>query len=106
MNIKLTQEGEKTSVFLSGTIDIPSAENLKHSLHELLRDDLNEVIIDFDEVDSIGSSGIGALLLTHKEYTSRGIKFKIINLNKEITALFKIIKLDKLFNINAQPLIP
>ena len=99
MNIKLTQEGEKTSVFLSGTIDIPSAENLKHSLHELLRDDLNEVVIDFDEVDSIGSSGIGALLLTHKEYTSRGIQFTVINLNKEITALFKIIKLDKLFNI-------
>jgi anti-sigma B factor antagonist len=101
MNIKMTEEGEKTSVSLSGTIDIPSAENLKHSLHELLREDLNEVIINFDEVDSIGSSGIGALLLTHKEYTSRGIKFKIINLNKEINALFKIIKLDKLFNINA-----
>ncbi|UCH97494.1 MAG: STAS domain-containing protein, partial [Candidatus Aminicenantes bacterium] len=90
---------EKTIVSLSGTIDIPSAENLKHSLHELLRDDLKEVAINFDEVDSIGSSGIGALLLTHKEYTSRGIKFTILNLNKEIAALFKIIKLDKLFNI-------
>jgi len=99
MNIKITEENEKTNVLLSGTIDIPSAENLKHSLHELIRDDLKEVIIDFDEVDSIGSSGIGALLLTHKEYTSRGIKFSIVNLNKEINALFKIIKLDKLFNI-------
>ena len=99
MNIKMTEEGEKTVVFLSGTIDIPSAENLKHSLHELLRDDLKEVVIDFEEVDSIGSSGIGALLLTHKEYTSRGIRFSVVNLNKEITALFKIIKLDKLFNI-------
>ena len=99
MNIKITEENDKSTVLLSGTIDIPSAESLKHSLHELLRDDLKEVIIDFDEVDSIGSSGIGALLLTHKEYTSRGIKFTIVNLNKEITALFKIIKLDKLFNI-------
>jgi anti-sigma B factor antagonist len=99
MNIKNTEEGEKTLVALSGTIDIPSAESLKHSLHELLRDGLQEVIINFEEVDSIGSSGIGAMLLTHKEYTSRGIRFTVINLNKEITALFKIIKLDKLFNI-------
>ena len=99
MNIKILEEGKKTIVSLSGTIDIPSAESLKHSLHELLRDDLQEVVIDFEEVDSIGSSGIGALLLTHKEYTSRGIQFAVINLNKEITALFKIIKLDKLFNI-------
>jgi len=101
MNIKVTKEEEKTTVFLSGTIDIPSAENLKQSLNELLNDGLKELIIDFGEVDSIGSSGIGALLLTHKEYTSRNIKFSIVNLNKEITALFKIIKLDKLFKIKS-----
>jgi anti-sigma B factor antagonist len=101
MNVKVTKEEEKTTVFLSGTIDIPSAENLKQSLNELLDDGLKELVIDFGEVDSIGSSGIGALLLTHKEYTSRNIKFSIVNLNKEITALFKIIKLDKLFKIKS-----
>jgi anti-sigma B factor antagonist len=99
MNIRVAKEGDKAIVFLNGTIDIPSAENLKQSLHELLEEDLNEIVLDFGEVDSIGSSGIGALLLTHKEYTARNVKFNIVNLNKEITALFKIIKLDKLFKI-------
>ncbi len=99
MNIKVTKEGAETTIFISGTIDIPSAENLKKSLYQILESDLQELIVDFNEVDSIGSSGIGALLLTHKEFTSRGIKFKAVNVNKEITALFKIIKLDKLFNI-------
>jgi anti-anti-sigma factor len=101
MNIKVTTDGDKKVVFLSGTIDIPSAENLKQELHGLLENDAKELIIDFGEVDSIGSSGIGALLLTHKEYTARGIKFNIVNLNREITALFKIIKLDKLFKIDS-----
>lgn len=99
MNIKVENDEDGTTVFLSGTIDIPSAENLKQTLHDLLNDEPEEIFIDFEEVDSIGSSGIGALLLTHKEYTSRGVKFAIVNLNKEITALFKIIKLDKLFNM-------
>lgn len=99
MNIKVEKEEGKTTVFLSGTIDIPSAENLKKSLHELLEDEIEELSIDFGEVESIGSSGIGALLLTHKEFIARGIKFKIVNVNKEIRALFKIIKLDKLFNL-------
>ena len=99
MNIKVTKDGDKATVFLNGTIDITSAENLKQSLHEILEEDLNEMVLDFGEVDSIGSSGIGALLLTHKEYTARNVKFNIVNLNKEITALFKIIKLDKLFKI-------
>lgn len=99
MNIKVTEDGGKHRVTLNGTIDIPSAENLKQSLHELLEKGIKELVIDFGEVDSIGSSGIGALLLTHKEYTAKGIHFSIVNLNKEITALFKIIKLDKLFKI-------
>ena len=99
MNIKVEKEEGKTIVFLSGTIDIPSAENLKKSLHEFLEDEMEELVIDFGEVESIGSSGIGALLLTHKEFIARGIKFKIENVNKEIRALFKIIKLDKLFNL-------
>jgi anti-sigma B factor antagonist len=101
MNIMVNKEGDKTMVSLSGNIDIPSAESLKQSLHELLEEDVKELVLDFGEVDSIGSSGIGALLLSHKEYTARNAKFSIINLNKEITALFKIIKLDKLFKIKS-----
>lgn len=99
MNIKVTEDGGVHKVALNGTIDIPSAENLKQSLHDLLEKGIRQLIIDFSEVDSIGSSGIGALLLTHKEYTAKGVQFSIQNLNKEITALFKIIKLDKLFKI-------
>ncbi len=99
MNIKVTNEEGIITFFLSGTIDIPSAESLKKSLNEVLNNPLKELILDFGEVESIGSSGIGALLLTHKEFTSRGMKFSIINVSKDVTALFKIIKLDKLFNI-------
>jgi len=99
MNIKVTKDGDKTTLFLSGTIDIPSAESLKHSLHDILQEDIKEVILDFSEVDSIGSSGIGALLLSHKEFTAKNIKIGVANLNREITALFKIIKLDKLFKL-------
>jgi anti-anti-sigma factor len=101
MNIKVTHEDDITNVAISGTIDIPSAEALKKSLYEILDGEINELILDFNEVDSIGSSGIGALLLTHKEFTSRGKRFSIVNVNKEITSLFKIIKLDKLFNIDS-----
>jgi anti-anti-sigma factor len=101
MNIKVTKEAGVTTVELNGTIDIPSAENLKKSLNGILEDKPERLILDFNEVDSIGSSGIGALLLTHKEFTSRGIPFSVVNLNKEITSLFKIIKLDKLFNVKS-----
>lgn len=100
MNIRVDSDDERTTVFLTGTIDIASAESLKTTLSQVGQDEgVNEVLIDFNEVDSIGSSAIGALLLAHKEFSAKNINFNIININKEIRALFKIIKLDKIFKL-------
>lgn len=99
MHVKITVDGKKTHMGVSGSIDIPGAERLKKSLTQVLDSDAEEVTIDFEEVNFIGSSGIGKLLLFYKNFTSKGGRISIINLNKEITMLFKAIKLDKLFNI-------
>ncbi|MCP5047636.1 MAG: STAS domain-containing protein [bacterium] len=99
MNVKQTIDGQKTLLEISGSVDIPGAEYLKKSLSKVLESDATETTIDFREVSFIGSSGIGKLLLFYKNFTARGGKISIINLNKEITMLFKAIKLDKLFNI-------
>ncbi len=100
MNTKVTTEGDKTTIFLTGTVDIASAESLKQTLSQVgAQPGVQEVVIDFEEVDSIGSSAIGALLLSHKEFSAKQIQFNIVNINKEIRALFKIIKLDKIFKL-------
>jgi len=99
MDVKTVSKGEKTTLYLSGCIDIPGAENLKKVLNQVIEDDSKEVSIDFKDVNFIGSSGIGKLLLFYKKFTSQGGTVLILNLNKEISALFKAIKLDKLFKI-------
>lgn len=99
MHVKTTVEGKKTMMAVSGSIDIPGAEQLKKSLTKILESDSDEVTIDFEEVNFIGSSGIGKLLLFYKNFTAKGGRIGMVNLNKEITMLFKAIKLDKLFNI-------
>ena len=99
MHVKTTEEGKKTMMAVSGSIDIPGAEQLKKALTKVLDSNCDEITIDFEEVNFIGSSGIGKLLLFYKNFTAKNGKISIINLNKEITMLFKAIKLDKLFNI-------
>ena len=99
MNIKINKEGEKTTIYLSGSIDIPGAESLKNTLNQVNYSESKEVILDFKEVNFIGSSGIGKLLLFYKNYTSEGGKVHVSNLNKDMKHLFKSIKLDRLFNI-------
>jgi anti-anti-sigma factor len=99
MHVKTSLEGKKTLMAVSGSVDIPGAEQLKKSLTKVLESDSDEITIDFEEVNFIGSSGIGKLLLFYKNFTAKGGRITIVNLNKEITMLFKAIKLDKLFNI-------
>jgi len=99
MNIKVTNEGRKTVIFMSGSIDIPGAETLKKSLNDVLESETAELVLDFKDVNFIGSSGIGKLLIFYKNFTAKGGKIVIANLSKEITMLFKAIKLDQLFDI-------
>ncbi len=100
MNTKIKKEGDVTYLILSGSIDIPGAESLKKTLNQIAEEKPKEVLIDFKEVNFIGSSGIGKLLLFYKNFTTtKDAKVRIANVNKEIKALFKAIKLDKLFNV-------
>lgn len=99
MEVKITKETDRTVLVLSGSIDIEGAEMLKKSFNQLLAEPLKNVDIDFKNVSFIGSSGIGKLLLFYKNFTAAGGKIRIINLNADLLALFKAIRLDKLFNI-------
>jgi len=99
MNLKVEKNGNEASVFITGNIDIPGAEELKKTLNGLVEENINTVTIDFSGVTFIGSSGIGKLLLFYKNLTAKGGSLSLLNLSDEIIALFKAIKLDKLFNI-------
>ncbi len=98
MNIKVAKDDRKVTIRLSGGIDIPGAERLKKALLKILDGDAVEACIDFEDVTFIGSAGIGKLLLFYKKFIPKGGTIKVVNLNNEIAALFKSIKMDKLFN--------
>lgn len=99
MNLKIKNDKEKSIVFLSGHIDIPAAEILKKNLFRICENGKKEIILDFKEVHSIGSSGIGALIFFYKKFLEMEGKIQIINVNRNIRSLFEIIKLDDLFEI-------
>ena len=50
-----------------GNIDFSNSQELKDELLELFEQDYKKVVMDFSEVESIDSSGLGKLLLFHKK---------------------------------------
>jgi anti-anti-sigma factor len=99
MDIKVEIEKTKAIVHISGSVDISGAEKLKQTLDQVAENKPEEVTIDLEGVDSIGSSGIEALRLFGQVITSRGGSVQIVNVNNKIRPLFASAKLDKLFNI-------
>jgi len=99
MDVQIKVTGTQTYMTVSGRIDALGAEQLKKSLSSVLAGGSLELIIDFAGVKFIGSSGIGKLLMFHKDFAAKGGRASIVNVNHEIVPLFRSTKLDKLFNI-------
>ena len=60
---------------------------------------LKEIVLDFSGVTFIGSAGIGKLLLLYKNVVVHGGIITIENMSKDIYTMFKVVKLDKIFNL-------
>ena len=101
MDITVTQEGQQVKIAITGNIDEQGAEELKRRFLELNLEDVKEVVIDFSKVSFIGSAGIGKLLLLYKNLAAKGGVIRIENMPKDIYTMFKVVKLDKIFQISS-----
>jgi anti-anti-sigma factor len=100
MELTVTPQGDQVFVEVVGSIDERGAEDLKRRFLELDVSTVKEVVFDFSGVTFIGSAGIGKLLLFYKNLAAQGGKITIQNMSKDIYTMFKVVKLDKIFNIS------
>jgi anti-anti-sigma factor len=59
------------------------------------------ITLNLNETKSIDSMGITFLIGLYKTYASKEKKIKLMGVSKELLYLFKIMKLDEIFNIEA-----
>ena len=99
MEIKNKGENNVT-VVADKKIDITNSQDLKKKLLNLIQQGYTELTIDFKQVESVDSSGLGKLLLIHKRLKERNGALKIINLNNEyVKKMFSMIHLNKVLDI-------
>jgi anti-anti-sigma factor len=96
-----TKDGILTIVFVDARIlDETKLEQVARDLLEVLNKTTEErVILDFRNVKFMSSSMLGKLVLVHKKATEFKAKLKLCSIDPEIRQVFKITKLDKLFDI-------
>lgn len=87
-------------VFLSGEIDIYTAQKFKEILYHAVDESEKEVIIDCTSLNYIDSTGLGIFVGALKKTKLNGRNIHIIHMRDNIKKLFVITGLDKLFIIN------
>jgi len=99
MDVKVSEGEKSVTVTLNGDIYVEQADKLLEIFNSIIEKGPEEVIIDLSGLKSITSSGIGKIVLLYKGLQKKNGKVKIIGVNNTIMQIFKIVKLNKLVDI-------
>lgn len=94
----LDSEGLKI-VSVSGDIDMSSSPDLRKELLQLARKKVSILLVDFNDVSYIDSSGIATFVEGLKCMMTYGGKMKFIGIPEKIMEIFCFAKLDRVFEI-------
>lgn len=100
MSFHVNYEEDIPCLILPLTIDLSNSHLFKETLFSLYTEGHKKIIVDFSQVQTIDSSGLGKILLFHQKMKDRGGELRIININSEnIQNMFRIIQLQKVLFI-------
>jgi anti-sigma B factor antagonist len=96
MNVK-SYEQDGVAVFqVNGEINISTSPDLR-KLFE--KESKKKIVIDFEKVSYIDSSGLATLVEVLKRTKTQGGSLGLAAMSDKVKSLFEITKLDKLFSI-------
>ncbi len=80
---------------MSGRFDASQVDTVKNVLGQLG----TTTILDIRGLEYISSAGLGILLAVQKKLSERGQRLRLANMNKHIRDVFKITRLETIFEI-------
>lgn len=99
MEVKLKTRNGVLLVDLHEEIDLFHANKLKLYFNKIFESSHTKIVLNFQEVTYIDSSGIGALLNIYKETKKRNIHIFFINIHGSVKKVIELTKLDDYFPI-------
>jgi anti-anti-sigma factor len=100
MDVTTKVNGDTLIVKVSGAVDTSAAELLRSELNKIAGQRPKKVVMDLSMVPTMGSSGIGKILMFFKSLDSSKASFEIKGIHENLFNIFKAVKLDKLFPIS------
>jgi anti-anti-sigma factor len=81
----------------SGILDGVSVNQLRREISDIVESGANIVLVDFQDVTFMNSSGLGALVSTLKVVRSAEAELFICSLSDQVKIIFQLTKMDRVF---------
>ncbi|MFZ7119706.1 MAG: STAS domain-containing protein [Eubacteriaceae bacterium] len=95
LSINKIEDETSWTIKLIGEVDIYTVDNLKKAMEEVMNKKTKDVILDFERLEYIDSTGLGALISMKGKYED--ISLHLINLKSNVKKLFDMTGLTKIF---------
>lgn len=101
MEIKVRDEGSTKVVMLNGKLDTNTTPTAEDEINDLLDAGANKLLINFEQLTYISSSGLRLLLATAKRMKASGGELKVCALNDMATEVFEVSGFSSIINVFA-----
>jgi anti-sigma B factor antagonist len=101
--LRVKREGDITQVeFVDRNIlDEANIQQIGDEISDIIEADAGpKLLISFSNVDHLSSAALGTLITINNKVKNKGGKLRLANIDPQIYEVFKITKLDKLFQIH------
>ena len=99
MSYKITEEGNISTVFLNGEIDMDVTEKAKEVILPIVESG-KEVHLNLKDVSYMDSSGISVLIESHQKATELGTKVILKEISKSVLKVIMMAKLEQILNLD------
>jgi len=100
MELSTEKQGVYTTVSIDDNrIDVQNATQIRTYLLNLIAEGNQNIVVDLRHVTFIDSSGLGALVYALREAKMNGGDVKVSHLKSQVQSMFKVTRLNKIFNI-------
>ena len=98
MTYKVTEEGNVSTVFLNGEIDMDVTEKAKEVIFPVI-DSGKEGHLNLSQVQYMDSSGISVLIESHQRALEKNTKVIIKDVSKSVLKVIMMAKLEQILNL-------
>ena len=100
MRIKHQMNDNTCMITIDGNIALEAVGEVKNYIKPFLQNEkVASLLINFEKVDFIDSSGIGLIVSIYKTLQQRQAKLLLTHLSKKNTEIFHMTRLDKILSI-------